>query len=95
MNRLQAWIHNVRANPLNEDQLLLANDVASLLDENEKLRKALDAIDHELGRPEGLRIPAPVVNASFIAREALGLPIPSNHLQSHSNPVPSAPCSDT
>ena len=35
------------------------------------LRKALEKIDGELGRPEGLGIPAPVVNASMIARVAL------------------------
>lgn len=33
--------------------------------------EALDYIDHELGRPEGLKIPAPVVNASLKCREAL------------------------
>ena len=36
-----------------------------------KLEDALDRIDHELGRPDGLKIPAPVYNASHIAREAL------------------------
>jgi hypothetical protein len=33
--------------------------------------EALEYIDHELGRPEGLGLPAPIVNASFKCRETL------------------------
>lgn len=57
------------------EELMIANHKAARAEEAErwvvKLEDALDRIDHELGRPDGLKIPAPVCNASHIAREAL------------------------
>lgn len=47
--------------------------VIRVLDACEKMEAALDAIDHELGRPRGLWLPAPVVNASDICVAALKL----------------------
>lgn len=42
-----------------------------ILNACEKMGAALDAIDHELGRPQGLGLPAPIVNASDICMAAL------------------------
>lgn len=46
-------------------------DYDALVSERDRYKLALEKIDHELGRPEGLGMPAPIVNASMIAREAL------------------------
>lgn len=43
-NRLKAWVHNVSTNPLNDDQLLLANDVAALLDQLTEARGVIEFI---------------------------------------------------
>jgi septal ring factor EnvC (AmiA/AmiB activator) len=55
----------------NGEALAIADQRDALETALSEAEKALDYIDHELGRPEGLGLPAPVVNASFKAREAL------------------------
>lgn len=41
-DRLKSWVHYVSANPLNDDQLLLANDVAALLEQLEEARAVIE-----------------------------------------------------
>ncbi len=41
MNNLRAWIHWVKKNPINEDTLELAYNVAVLYTINDKLKKSL------------------------------------------------------
>jgi hypothetical protein len=41
-DKINAWIHWVKLNPINEDQLLFAIEVEKLKKENEVLREALE-----------------------------------------------------
>lgn len=40
--RIRAWVHYVLANPLNDDQLLLAKDMAALLEQIEEADKVIE-----------------------------------------------------
>lgn len=42
--RIRAWIHYASTNPLNDDQLLLANDVAALLEQSNEAREVIELL---------------------------------------------------
>lgn len=42
--RIRAWVHYVSANPLNDDQLLLAKDVATILEQLARAKKLLGKV---------------------------------------------------
>ena len=46
-DKINAWIHWVKLNPINEDQLLFAIEVEKLKKENEVLRKYFEEIKHK------------------------------------------------
>jgi hypothetical protein len=46
-DKINAWIHWVKLNPINEDQLLFAIEVEKLKKENEVLRSALEFYANE------------------------------------------------
>ncbi|MFN8738725.1 MAG: hypothetical protein ACK5YR_02285 [Pirellula sp.] len=48
-DKINAWIHWVKLNPINKDQLLFAIEVEKLKKENEVLRSNLEAISAGTG----------------------------------------------
>lgn len=66
--RIRAWVHYVSANPLNDDQLLLANDVAALLEQLEEAR-VISKLANEVSvwmHTSGIGLPSQIDEDSFV-----------------------------